>query len=143
MDEQTSLLGLFTSSFLAATLLPGGSEAVLVGVLIAYPDLYWQALVLASIGNTLGGMSSYLIGRLLPDEKAILKKTGGSTRGLSWVRGHGAPILLFSWTPVIGDALCVAAGWLKVNWLWAAFFMAVGKFVRYWIIASATNSVAG
>ncbi|WP_367273749.1 YqaA family protein, partial [Nitrosomonas sp.] len=71
MDEQSSLLALFTSSFLAATLLPGGSEAVLVGVLLAYPDLHWQALILATIGNTLGGMSSYLIGRLLPDEKTL------------------------------------------------------------------------
>ena len=119
MDEQASLLALFTSSFLAATLLPGGSEAVLAGVLVAYPDLLWQALILATIGNTLGGMSSYLIGRLLPDEKAILKKTGGSSRSLEWVRGHGAPILLLSWAPVIGDALCVAAGWLRINWLWA------------------------
>ncbi|MCB1985165.1 MAG: DedA family protein [Burkholderiales bacterium] len=141
MDEQASLLALFTSSFLAATLLPGGSEAVLAGVLVAYPDLLWQALILATIGNTLGGMSSYLIGRLLPDEKAILKKTGGSSRSLEWVRGHGAPILLLSWAPVIGDALCVAAGWLRINWLWAMFFMTIGKFARYWIVATAANSV--
>ena len=142
MDEQASLLALFTSSFLAATLLPGGSEAVLAGVLVAYPDILWHALILATIGNTLGGMSSYLIGRLLPDEKAIVKKMGGSVRGLEWVRSHGAPILLLSWTPVIGDALCVAAGWLKINWLWAMFFMAIGKFARYWIVATAANSVA-
>ncbi len=142
MDEQASLIALFTSSFLAATLLPGGSEAVLAGVLVAYPDLLWQALLLATIGNTLGGMSSYLIGRLLPDEKAMLKKTGGSSRSLEWVRGHGAPILLLSWAPVIGDAFCVAAGWLRVNWLWAMFFMAIGKFARYWIVAAAANSVA-
>ncbi|GJL76539.1 YqaA family protein [Nitrosomonas sp.] len=142
MDEQASLLALFTSSFLAATLLPGGSEAVLAGVLIAYPDLLWYALILATIGNTLGGMSSYFIGRLLPDEKSILKKTGGNSRSLEWVRNHGAPVLLLSWTPVIGDALCVAAGWLRVNWLTAMILMAVGKFARYWIVATATNSVA-
>ncbi len=137
MDEQSSLLALFTSSFFAATLLPGGSEAVLVGVLIAYPDLYWRALVLATIGNTLGGMSSYLIGRLLPDEKAVLKKAGGSVRGLEWVSRHGAPILLLSWAPLIGDLLCVAAGWLRTNWVWALFFIAIGKFARYWLIATA------
>ena len=72
MDEQSSLLALFTSSFLAATLLPGGSEAVLAGVLTAYPELYGSALGIATLGNTLGGMSSYVIGRLLPDEKAML-----------------------------------------------------------------------
>ncbi|MCK5435624.1 MAG: DedA family protein, partial [Nitrosomonadaceae bacterium] len=59
MDEQSSLLALFTASFLAATLLPGGSEAVLFGVLKAHPQLYWPALGIASLGNTLGGMSSY------------------------------------------------------------------------------------
>lgn len=142
MDEQASLLTLFTSSFLAATLLPGGSEAVLAGVLIAYPDLLWQALILATIGNTLGGMSSYLIGRLIPDEKTILKKTGDTSRYLKWVHNHGSPILLLSWAPVIGDALCVAAGWLRVNWIFAMTFMAIGKFVRYWIVATAANAVA-
>ncbi|SER67100.1 membrane protein YqaA, SNARE-associated domain [Nitrosomonas sp. Nm51] len=142
MDEQSSLFALFTSSFLAATLLPGGSEAVLAGVLIAYPDLLWHALILATIGNTLGGMSSYLIGRLLPDKEALLKKTGASSRGLDWVHGRGAPILLLSWAPVIGDALCVAAGWLRISWLWAMLFMAAGKFARYWAVASAANTVA-
>lgn len=137
MDEHSSLLALFISSFLAATLLPGGSEAVLVGVLLTYPELHWQALVLATIGNTLGGMSSYLIGRLLPDEKAVLKKAEGSARGLEWVRRHGAPILLLSWAPLIGDLLCVAAGWLRTHWVWALFFIAAGKFVRYWAIAAA------
>lgn len=139
MDEQSSLLALFTSSFLAATLLPGGSEAILAGVLIAYPELHWSALILATIGNTLGGMSSYIIGRLLPDEKALHKKFGGNLRGLEWTRSHGAPILLLSWTPLIGDLLCVAAGWLRVNWLWAILFMAAGKFARYWVIAIAIS----
>ena len=139
MDEQSSLLVLFTSSFLAATLLPGGSEAVLFGVLTAHPQLYWPALGIASLGNTLGGMSSYAIGRLLPDEKALLKKSGGNMRGLEWVRNHGSPVLLLAWAPLIGDLLCVAAGWLRVNWLWAMLFMAVGKFARYWMIAAAIS----
>ena len=135
MDEQSSLLALFVSSFFAATLLPGGSEAVLFGVLKAYPQLYWPALVAASLGNTLGGISSYLIGRLLPDEKAFLKKFSGRRRGLEWVRRYGSPVILLSWVPLIGDVLCVAAGWLRVNWLWVLLFMVVGKFARYWVIA--------
>ncbi|HBZ31008.1 MAG TPA: DedA family protein [Nitrosomonas nitrosa] len=139
MDEQSSLLALFTSSFLAATLLPGGSEAVLVGVLMVYPELYASALGVATVGNTLGGMSSYVIGRLLPDEKAMLNKIGHKTRGLEWTRHHGAPILFFSWLPLIGDILCVAAGWLRIHWFWAVIFIAVGKFVRYWVIATAIS----
>jgi membrane protein YqaA with SNARE-associated domain len=137
MDEQSSLLALFTSSFLAATLLPGGSEAVLFGVLTAYPQLYWPALGLATLGNTLGGMSSYAIGRFLPDEKALLKKSGGNTRGLEWVRKHGSPVLLLAWVPLIGDLLCVASGWLRINWISAMLFMAAGKLARYWAIAAA------
>jgi membrane protein YqaA with SNARE-associated domain len=139
MDEQSSLLALFTSSFLAATLLPGGSEAVLFGVLTAYPQLYWPALAVASVGNTLGGMSSYAIGRFLPDEKALMQKAKGNMRGLFWVRKYGSPILLLSWVPLIGDLLCVAAGWIRVNWISAMAFMVAGKFLRYWAIAAAMS----
>lgn len=139
MDEQSSLLALFTSSFLAATLLPGGSEAVLVGVLLAYPELYSPALGVATFGNTLGGMSSYVIGRLLPDENAMRSKIGNHTRSFEWTRRHGAPILFFSWLPLIGDVLCVAAGWLRIHWIWAVVFIAVGKFARYWVIATAVS----
>lgn len=87
----------------------------------------------------LGWVSSYLIGRLLPDEKALHEKLGGKTRGLEWVRQHGTPVLLLSWAPLIGDILCVTAGWLRANWLWALLFIAVGKFARYWVIAAAVN----
>ena len=139
MNENTSLLTLFISSFLAATLLPGGSEAVLVGVLITYPDLFWSALNVATLGNTLGGMSSYVIGRLLPDEQALSQKIGRHVHGLEWTRRRGAPVLFLSWLPLIGDILCVAAGWLRINWASAAFFIAAGKFARYWLIAAAIN----
>jgi membrane protein YqaA with SNARE-associated domain len=139
MDEQSSLLALFTSSFLGATLLPGGSEAVLFAVLSAYPQLYWPALLVASVGNTLGGMSSYAIGRFLPHEKALMQRLKGNMRGVLWVRKHGSPILLLSWVPLIGDLLCVAAGWLRINWISAMAFMAAGKFMRYWAIAAAMS----
>jgi len=139
MTEDIRLLGLFISSFLAATLLPGGSEAVLVGVLLTYPELLWPALSIATLGNTLGGMSSYLIGRLLPDEQALSQKIGRYMHGLEWTRRHGAPILLLSWAPLIGDILCVAAGWLRIHWFPALLFIAAGKFARYWLIAMAIN----
>jgi len=128
MDEPTSLLALFASSFLAATLLPGGSEFVFAGVLTAKPHLYWPALAVVTIGNTLGGMSSYLIGRLLP-QRAELK-------GLKWVQSYGSPALLAAWVPIIGDPLCVAAGWLRIDAWLAMLFMAIGKFARYFAIAA-------
>ena len=130
MSEDASLWLLFTSSFLAATLLPGGSEAVLFGVLKLHPEQFWPALGVATLGNTLGGMSSYLIGRILPQNKAL--------PGLPALRKHGTPALLLSWVPILGDPLCVAAGWLRLSpWL-SVLFIALGKFARYVAIALLT-----
>jgi membrane protein YqaA with SNARE-associated domain len=71
MSEDAGLWALFASSFLAATLLPGGSEAVLYALLKLYPGEweYWVPVAVATAGNTLGGMSSWLIGRLVPQGK--------------------------------------------------------------------------
>ncbi len=127
MTETLSLWTLFASSFLAATLLPGGSEAVLFGVIRLHPQQLGAAIAVATLGNTLGGMSSYLIGRVIPQKETI--------KGIDWVRRFGAAALLLAWVPVIGDPLCVAAGWLRVNpWL-SALSMAIGKLARYMIVA--------
>ena len=128
MDESSSLWALFASSFLAATLLPGGSEIVFAGVLHAHPDLYWATLATATLGNTLGGMSSYLIGRVLPQR--------GEVKGLKWVQRYGSAALLAAWVPIIGDPLCVAAGWLRVNPWFSVLFMAIGKLARYLAVAA-------
>jgi membrane protein YqaA with SNARE-associated domain len=128
MSEDASLWALFAASFLAATLLPGGSEAVLYGVLKLHPDQYWPALGVATLGNTLGGMSSYLIGRIIPLKQVL--------PGLQPVQKYGSPVLLLSWVPFIGDPLCVAAGWLRLNPWRSALFMGFGKFARYVAIAS-------
>ena len=121
MNESLSLWTLFLSSFLAATLLPGGSEAVLFGVLKLNPHQYWPALTVATLGNTMGGMSSYLVGRIVPTRKIE------NLRSVQRVRRYGSPILLLSWVPIIGDPLCVAAGLLRINpWL-SILFMATGK----------------
>ena len=135
MTEDTSLWTLFASSFLAATLLPGGSEAVLFGVLKLHPDLYWQALATATLGNTLGGMSSYLIGRLLPLRRPAAAGAGRAERALAYARRFGNPVLLAAWVPLLGDPLCVAAGWLRLPWPAVAAFMALGKLGRYWVVA--------
>lgn len=129
MTEVFSLFGLFVSSFLAATLLPGGSEAVLYGVLKAYPATLWVALSVATVGNTLGGLVSYGIGRLVPQTREL--------KYVEKVRRYGAPVLLLAWVPLIGDALCLAAGWSRFNLWQAAVFMAIGKFARYAVIAYA------
>ncbi|MEY4729352.1 MAG: hypothetical protein RL020_510 [Pseudomonadota bacterium] len=133
LSPEASLWSLFASSFLAATLLPGGSELVLVGVLKMHPQLYWPALVIGTVGNTLGGLTSYFIGRIFPQPNT-------PNRGLIYVEKFGSASMLFAWTPIIGDALCVAAGWLRLNWLWVTLFMAVGKFARYFVLAYPIHS---
>ncbi|CAH1080633.1 Inner membrane protein YqaA [Candidatus Nitrotoga sp. 1052] len=131
MTESTSLLSFFISSFLAATLLPGGSEVVLISVLKLYPELFWPALLLGTLGNTLGGMVSFGMGRLLPQTHKL--------KHVEKIQHYGTPALLLAWVPLLGDALCLAAGWLRLNPWHAALFMAIGKFARYWIIAIATQ----
>ena len=126
-SNDLSLWGLFISSLLGATLLPGGSELVLIGVLKLHPELFWPALFLGTLGNTIGGMISFGMGRLLP----LTEKLKHADK----VRRYGTPALLFAWAPIIGDPLCVAAGWLRLNPFYAALFMMIGKFARYAAIA--------
>ena len=131
----TGLAALFAAAFASATLLPANSEVVLVAVVRAFPDRFVAAIVVATLGNTLGGMTTYAIGRLLPQRMRT------SPRALEWVRRRGAVALLLSWVPIIGDLLCAAAGWLRIP-AWAALLaMAVGKLARYVVVACAAASV--
>lgn len=125
-----SLWALFLSAFVSSTILPGNSEIVLVAVLKAGGANPVAAVVVATLGNTLGGMTTYGIGRLLPSRipegKAIAR-----------VRRFGVAALLLSWLPFVGDALCAAAGWLRLNWAGCALAMAAGKAARYAVLAQA------
>jgi membrane protein YqaA with SNARE-associated domain len=131
ISSDLSLWGLFISSFFAATLLPGGSEAVLFGVLKAYPETLWIALGIAAVSNTLGGMVTFGMGWLLPQTQQL--------KHVEKMRRYGTPALLLAWLPLIGDALCLAAGWLRLNPWQAALFMAIGKLARYGLIAAAMS----
>jgi len=125
----TELLGLLAASFLAATLVPLPSEAALFAYLQLHPDRSALAVGVATLGNTAGGMTSYLFGRLIPQKKLNLK-------AVEWLRRYGVPVTVLAWLPLVGDALCVAAGWLRVNWLAALGFMAAGRLARYAAVAA-------
>lgn len=128
---ELSLWGLFLSALLGATLLPGGSELVLAGVVQTQPDALWLALFIGTLGNTLGGLISFGMGWMLPMTQQL--------KHVDQVRRFGTPALLLAWTPLLGDALCIAAGWLRLS-IWQAFlFMAIGKFARYAVVALALN----
>lgn len=127
MSDSAGLISLFLSSFLGATLLPGGSEVVLFALLKSHPESLWLALALATAGNTLGGMVSFVMGWWLPQTQQL--------KHVEKVRRLGAPVLLLAWLPFIGDALCLAAGWLRLNPWQAMLYMGIGKFSRYMLIA--------
>ena len=134
MSDVLTYASMFGSSFLSATLLPGSSEALLIALLIAKKTSVYGLLLAASLGNTLGGLTNILIGRLLP-----LKRQGRwHDTAMTWLHRLGPAALLFSWLPVIGDLLCVLAGWLRFAWLPAMLYLAVGKTLRYIVIATAT-----
>lgn len=127
----SELAGLLLASFAAATLVPVPSEAALYGYLQLYPDELALAVVVATLGNTAGGMTTYLIGRLIPERtRARL-----NPRTIGHLTRYGAPVLLLAWLPIAGDALCAAAGWLRMKWWLALGFMAAGRLARYAAIA--------
>jgi membrane protein YqaA with SNARE-associated domain len=133
--NDVTLWGLFLSAFLSSTLLPGGSEAVLAVLTSQQSHPLWQLLTVAATGNTLGGMSSWGIGRFIairyPAEDIDKHQ---HQQAVTRIRRWGSPVLLLSWLPVIGDPLCVAAGWLKVHWLVSLIMIGIGKTLRYLVV---------
>ncbi len=133
--DEVGLGALFLSAFLAATLLPGGSEAVLAALTVREAHDPWLLLAVASAGNTLGGMSSWSIGRLVAWWGSASRLTQPRyQRSMRWLRQWGSPALVLSWVPVVGDSLCLIGGWLRVHWLVALFWIALGKTARYGVI---------
>lgn len=124
---EASLWSLLLGSFVAATLVPVSSELMLFAVLRVHPDLLWPALAFATVGNTAGGMVSYAMGRFIPHRQPVRQEDR--------LRRHGAILLLLSWVPLAGDALCVGAGWLRLTWWKCLVAMAVGKAARYVVVA--------
>ena len=127
-----SLWSLFTSAFLASTLLPGGSELVLTYLASNEASSQLTLLFIAALGNTLGGMSSWLIGWLIAmkySARGLVKPA--QQQAVVRIQRWGSPALLFSWLPLVGDPLCVAAGWLRIHWLASLLFIGIGKTTRY------------
>lgn len=121
----------FVVSFVSATLLPLGSEPAVFGLIKLRPDLFWPTILIATVGNTLGGGVSWWMG--LGAHQALNKARGSRTQlhALDWLERFGPRACLLSWLPVVGDPLCAVAGWLKLPFLPCMAYMAVGKFLRY------------
>ncbi|WP_430811734.1 MULTISPECIES: YqaA family protein [unclassified Carboxylicivirga] len=140
---ESGYLALFLASFLAATVVPFSSEALLSGMLASNYNLYW-CLTLATLGNWLGGMSSYGLGYLGKTqwiEKYLRIRPSQIEKTQKRIAGKEMWIAFFCWLPGIGDVIAVLLGLLKVNVWLAAFGMLIGKHMRYAIWALLTLEI--
>ena len=132
-------LTLFGWSFLAATLVPVGSEPALA-VLVRREYPFWPLVLVATAGNYLGACTSYWLARRAV---ALLgsRQSPTARRAARLMAARGAPMLLLSWVPVIGDAVVAAAGAAGTPFLPFTVWVIIGKFARYAIVAWAVGAV--
>lgn len=136
MSGELSLWGLFISAFVSSTIAPGGSEAVLA-YMVSEKQFNTQSLVLiATIGNTLGALTTWFLGvfaaKKFSAEKSLTDK---KQKSLHLVKRWGIWALFFSWLPIVGDGLCFAGGWLKLPLIRSCIIIFLGKALRYVAIA--------
>ncbi|WP_119155444.1 YqaA family protein [Caldimonas tepidiphila] len=134
---QFGLSTVFVVSFVSATLLPMGSEPAVFGLIKLNPEMFWPAILVATVGNTLGGGLTWWMG--FGAEKAYERVTHHAPEGraLGWLRRFGPKACLLSWLPVVGDPLCGVAGWLRLPFWPCLAYMAIGKFLRYLTMTAA------
>ena len=128
-------IGLFFSCFLSATLLPLSSEAVIIYMLYQKYDV-WACLLIATAGNTIGGMTNYLLG-LMGHPKWLQKCGIKEERIHSFelrIQKYGYWLAFFSWVPFIGDPLTAALGFFRVPWIPVLVLTTTGKFLRYLVL---------
>ena len=121
------LTSVFIISFVSATLLPMGSEPAVFAVIKLNPAMFWPVILVATVGNTLGGVVDYWMG--YGAKQAFAKER--SSRWFGWLERFGPKTMLLGWMPGIGDPICTLAGWLKLPFWPSVFYMAIGKFLRY------------
>lgn len=133
---QYGLPTVFLASFLAGTIVPLTPSPFVIGMIKLNPNLFWQTIFVASIGNTLGGSLNWWIGYGAQNihEKITHKKTHG--RVMNWLEKLGPKACLLAWFPGIGDPLTIAAGWLRLP-LWPCMgYMFTGRILRFLVIAA-------
>lgn len=136
-------LSLFTSAFIAATLLPLGSE-VLLGALALQdynPLLLWLT---ATAGNTLGSVVNWYLGiKLLhfQDRRWFPFKPKQLEKGQYWFNRYGQASLLLAWLPIVGDPITLVAGIMKTRLLPFVILVAIGKGLRYAVVLLLTLNI--
>jgi membrane protein YqaA with SNARE-associated domain len=133
----TAYLGLFLSALIAASLLPAQSEAVLVALLLDGSYWPWALLVVASLGNILGSLLNWLLGRYLEhfrQRRWFPVSESRLVQAQQWYRRYGRWSLLLSWLPIVGDPLTLVAGIMGERlWLFL-LLVSVAKTARYLVL---------
>ena len=127
-----SLATVFVVALLSGTLLPLGSEPAVFGVITLNPEQLWPVILAATAGGTVGGGITWAMG--YGAERAyerIRERATRESRALAWLERFGPKACLLAWLPVVGDPLCVVAGWLRLPFWPCLLYMAIGKFGRY------------
>ena len=146
MIDLAAYAGLFTAAFVAATLLPAQSEAVLAGLLVAGAQPVWALLAIATLGNVLGSVVNWLLGRGIErfrDRRWFSVSGRALDRAQGWYRRAGRWSLLLSWAPVIGDPLTVVAGVMREPFGVFLVLVTMAKLGRYLLLAWATLRLMG
>ncbi|MFT4192452.1 MAG: YqaA family protein [Comamonas sp.] len=118
-------------AFVSATLLPLGSEPAVFGLVKLNPHLLWPAILVATVGNTLGGMLNWWIGYGAHKAADQYRHSASHSRASAWLQRFGPKACLLSWLPVVGDPLTAVAGWLRLPFWPCTLYMAIGKLARY------------
>ena len=126
----------FVISFISATLLPLGSEPVVFGLAKLNPELFWAAILVATVGNTLGGALDWWLGYGAHKIADKYPQASHHGRAVRWLTKLGPKACLLAWLPVVGDPLCAVAGWLRFPFWPCVAYMAVGKFLRYFLMTA-------
>ena len=128
--------GMLVAAFIAGSFFPFSSEAVMLGLLATGLDA-WQLIVYGSVGNILGSMFNYGVGRLGRldwIERYLHVKRSDLDRAQRFMRGHGAWMGFFAFLPILGSAITILLGFMRANIPISLFSIALGKFLRYLIL---------
>ena len=133
--EKLGLLGLFIGTFLAATVFPFSSDALYIGALVAGIKPA-AVLIVGTLGNWLGGVTTYFLGRLAKwewVEEHFNVKPQTLEKHHLFIEKYGVWVALLTWVPFIGDVIAIALGFYKSPAVWSLLLMLVGKFGRFFI----------
>lgn len=137
----TAYFSLFIAALVAATIFPAQSEAVLVGLIVTGEYSVWLLVVVASVGNVLGSIVNWLLGRGVErfrDRRWFPLRPKALEKAQAWYRHYGKWSLLASWLPIVGDPLTLVAGVMKEPLPVFILLVTIAKTARYAILAAIT-----